>query len=116
MNSKPKQAKVAVLMRIKEGGKRPYVKPVWNGDKLKPLVALVKGQEIHRLEATYSLRFTHRGKNRLEPAGRDPLELLTFRERRRAILAAEAAGLDIISPSSEPAMSGRVKALRRGAR
>ena len=37
-----KQARVAVLMRIKEAGKRPYVKPV-------------KGQEMYRPEVTYYL-------------------------------------------------------------
>jgi hypothetical protein len=35
-------------MRIKEGGKRPYIKPVWNGNKLKPLAGLIRGQEAYR--------------------------------------------------------------------
>jgi integrase len=103
-----KQAKVAVLMRIKEAGKRPYVKPVWNGNKLKPLVGIIRGQEAYRPDATYYLRFTQGGKNRLEPAGHDPVEVLTFRERRRAILTAQAAGLDIAPAGAGPETVGRV--------
>jgi integrase len=100
-----KNPKVAILMRIKEAGKRPYVKPVWNGNRLKPMVGLVNGKEMHRPEASYYLRFTQDGKNCLEPAGYDPIEVMTFRERRPAILAAQAAGLDV---AAEPATASRI--------
>lgn len=97
-----KRAKVAALMRIKEAGSRPYMKPVWNGNKLKPHIGIIHGKEMHRPEASYYLRFTHKGKNCLEPTGRDPVEVRTLRERRLAILTAQAAGLDVAAEPETP--------------
>jgi hypothetical protein len=40
-----------VLLRINAGdGKYTYIKPVWDGKKLKPLVGTLNGKEVHRPE------------------------------------------------------------------
>jgi hypothetical protein len=98
--------KISVLMRIKEGGKRPYIKPVWNGKRLKLFAGLMNGQEVYRPEASYYLRFTDEGKNVLKPAGKDPAEVLTFLAVRRATLEAKAAGIHIAG-APEPALPSR---------
>jgi integrase len=99
--------KVSVWMRIKQDGKRPYIKPVWNGKKLKPFTGLMKGVEVYRPEASYYLRFTDRRKNVLEPVGKDPVEVLTFLAVRRATLVARSAGVEVAHSPDSP-VPGRV--------
>ncbi|HEY2352955.1 MAG TPA: site-specific integrase [Candidatus Acidoferrum sp.] len=89
---------VSVLMRIKEGGKRPYIRAVWNGKKLKPFIGLMNGVEVTRPEASYYLRFVDEGKNTLEPVGKDPAEVLTFLAVRQATLEAKANGVQVVEP------------------
>jgi hypothetical protein len=103
-----RRGKVGVLLRVKEG----YVKPVWEGSKLKPLVGIISGQEEYRPEGIYYLRYTDNGKARIENAGSDAVEVMTFRDRRLAILElqtkAKAEGLAVVNPDAEPDVKGRV--------
>ncbi|HXM68724.1 MAG TPA: hypothetical protein VN911_18495 [Candidatus Acidoferrum sp.] len=72
-----RKGRVGVLLRINTGdGKYTYIKPVWDGNKLKPLVGIIAGKEVHRPEGRYYLRYTELGKNHLEPVGNDPADVL----------------------------------------
>ena len=92
--------KVTVMARIREGNKYPFVDPMWKGNKLKPGAVIVKDAtgkkiEVKRDDVTYYLRYTRHGKQVTEPAGKNPKDVLTFRERILATLEAEAHGLAV---------------------
>jgi integrase len=105
-----RKGRVGVLLRINAGdGKYTYIKPVWDGNKLKPLVGILAGKEVHRPEGRYYLRYTELGKNHLEPVGNDPADVLIFLKVRQAKLAvfeaAKATGLKVVPVDENP---GRV--------
>jgi integrase/recombinase XerD len=105
-----RKGRVGVLLRINTGdGKYTYIKPVWDGNKLKPLVGILNGTEVHRPEGRYYLRYTELGKNHLEPVGNDPADVLIFLKVRQAKLvvfeAAKATGLKVVPVDENP---GRV--------
>src|SRR5271169_2737563 len=90
--------KVTVIARIREGNRYPFVDSVWQGKKLKPGAVMVKDAtgkkiEVKRDDVSYYLRYTRHGKQVTEPAGKNPKDVLTFRERIIATLEAEARGL-----------------------
>jgi hypothetical protein len=92
--------KVTVMARIREGSKYPYVDPVWQGKRLKPHAVILKDAEgkpaeVKRDDVSYYLRYTRHGKQVTEPAGKNPKDVLTFRERVLATLEAEAHGLAV---------------------
>src|ERR1700719_5043169 len=102
-----RKGRVGVLLRINTGdGKYTYIKPVWDGNKLKPLVGIIAGKEVHRPEDRYYLRYTELGKNHLEPVGNDPADVLIFRKVRQAKLevfeAAKATGLKVVLVDENP--------------
>lgn len=103
-----RRGKVGLLLRVKEG----YVKPVWEGSRLKPLIGLINGREEYRADGIYYLRYTDNGKTRMENARSDHVEVMTFRDRRLAILElqtkAKAEGLALVNPDAQPEVQGRV--------
>jgi integrase len=88
-------AKVAIVLRIKEGARYPFKTAVWVGNRLKQQFCLVNGVAEHHAEGSYYLRYTERGKKKFEPATADAVDAIAFRDRRESILKARAAGLTI---------------------
>jgi integrase len=92
-------AKVTILMRIKDGEKYPYVKPVWAGNRLKQGWALVAGVPTERKDGTYYLRYTENGKRRMEPCeSQNVTDVLSFKASRESKLKAQADGLVVVEP------------------
>ena len=74
--------RVSLMIRINDGGKRPFVKPVYatNG-RIRPLYALVDGVPQRRPEGTYYPRWSDGERRVWEPAGVDPYAAL---DRKRS--------------------------------
>lgn len=102
--------KVTVMARIRQDGKQPFVKPVWQGTRLKAGVVILNGVETKRDDVSYYLRYTRGGKQITEPAHSDVNDVLTFQKRVLATLQAEANGLAIsgaqIVPMPQKALEG----------
>lgn len=89
--------KVSLFIRIKEGGERPFVKPVIaaNG-RIRPLCALVDGVPQHRPEGTYYLRWPDGNRRVWEPVGVDPYAALAAELRREHIFESKSMGIPVV--------------------
>jgi integrase len=86
--------KVTLYLRIHEG--YAFVKPVWEGKRLKPLWGLLKDVPTHCPDALgYYLRYTKDGKQITKPIGKDATDAVTFLRKMEAILRAQADGLEV---------------------
>lgn len=89
--------RVSLMIRIREGQKRPFVKPVYaaNG-RIRPLYALVNGTPQHRPEGTYYLRWADGERRVWEPVGVDPYAALAAKLRREHILESKKLGIAVV--------------------
>jgi hypothetical protein len=85
------------MIRINDGGKRPFVKPVYaaNG-RIRPLYGVVDGVPQHRPEGTYYLRWADGGRRVWEPVGVDPYAALAAKLRREHILQSKSMGIAVV--------------------
>ena len=98
--------KVSLMIRIIDGGKRPFVKPVYatNG-RIRPLYALVDGVPQHRPEGTYYLRWSDGERRVWEPAGVDPYAALAAKFRREHILESKSMGIAVVEQNNTNRMT-----------
>jgi integrase/recombinase XerD len=93
--------KVSLMIRIKEGDKRPFVKPVFaaNG-RVRPLYAFVNGVPQHHPEGTYYIRWADGDQRVWEPVGVDPYAAIAAKLRREHILESKNLGIAVVEPPS----------------
>ena len=78
--------KVTLYLRIREGYK--YVKPVWEGKRLKPLYGILHSTPTHFPNALgYYMRYRDKDSRVCQNVGLDPTDAVTFLRRQEAILA-----------------------------
>ncbi len=92
--------KGSLMIRIKEGDKRPFVKPVFaaNG-RIRPLYAFVNGVPQHHPEGTYYIRWADGDQRVWEPVGVDPYAALAAKLRREHILESKNLGIAVVEPA-----------------
>ena len=89
---------VKVMIRVKVGGKYPYLPAVFNSNgRIKPGVALVGGVR-RKVEGSYYLRFSAGGRRRWELIGTDAAAATTAARKMEATLKAKALGVTVKSP------------------
>jgi integrase/recombinase XerD len=88
-------ARVTLMMRVRCGDARPFVRPVATSGRLKPYWAVVNGKKEEHPEAVYYLRYTEGGKRRWEPVGQKIDEVMAAKLRRESFLKAKKLGLTV---------------------
>ena len=86
--------KVAIKLRVTlPDGSRPYLSPVISANrKIKPLVAMLKGEAVQFPSGVYYLRY----QKTFEPVGSDAQVALEAKKKRERILAAQADGISVV--------------------
>ena len=88
-------AKITVIARTRLGGEQPYGGLLWDGEKIRPNVLVIKGVEVPTYDITYYLRYTRQGKQKVENVGKVLADIYQRRRVIEATLAAESNGLTV---------------------
>jgi integrase/recombinase XerD len=93
---------VTLEIRIKSGGKHPFVPAVISSTaRVKPFVAWVNGKEEQHKEGSYYIRWRENGKQPRACVGKDPQLALTKMLRKEQVLKSRAVGLAVQDESSQ---------------
>lgn len=96
---------VSILLRVKigPGQKRYYPAIVNSNGTIKPFYCRIAGQEVHRNDGIYYLRYTNYYQKRVyRYAGKDPKLVRSMQLQRLHIIAGEVMGLPTIEPPPAP--------------
>jgi integrase/recombinase XerD len=103
MKIKSSVVRLKIRVRLPDGS-YPFVEPVFaSNGKLKPLYAVVDGQQERHPEGVYHLRYLSRGTRVWESVGQDAQLALVAKLKRERIADAKAAGIDVVEEGSREA-------------
>jgi integrase/recombinase XerD len=93
---------VTLEIRIKSGGKHPFVPAVMTSNgRVKPFVAWINGKEEQHKEGSYYIRWRENGKQPRICVGKDPQLALTKMMRKEQVLKSRSVGLVVQDDSNQ---------------